>query len=201
MKNKWDQLKKDWKIWKDLKHGSTGLGWDLVKRTIDALEEWWAERLAVVPAAKKYKTCRIEPDLEEKLDLIFGGVVTTRKYACAPSEIEFGEIQDNVAITLSDDSPEFPSLRVKKKGGADSIRNQISCLMDSSDDAPHKVQKTSINEVVAILEQDLSIAEDDELYYFAIELLQDSVQRDFFTAIAKERRVSYLQHFYERRKI
>ncbi|XP_020579586.1 uncharacterized protein LOC110024141 [Phalaenopsis equestris] len=183
MKNKWDQLKKDWKIWKDLKRGSTGLGWDPIKRTIDASEEWWAERLAVVPAAKKYKTCGIEPELEEKLDQMFGGVVATGKYACAPSETGFGETQDNVAVSLSDDSPEFPSagpteiqstnrskrsrFESKKKGGAATIRNQISCLMDSSNDAPHKVQKTSINEVVAILEQDPSIAADDELYYFA----------------------------------
>ncbi|XP_020575268.1 L10-interacting MYB domain-containing protein-like [Phalaenopsis equestris] len=217
MKNKWDQLKKDWKIWKDLKRGSTGLGWDPIKRTIDASEEWWAERLAVVPAAKKYKTCGIEPELEEKLDQMFGGVVATGKYACAPSETGFGETQDNVAVSLSDDSPEFPSagpteiqstnrskrsrFESKKKGGAATIRNQISCLMDSSNDAPHKVQKTSINEVVAILEQDPSIAADDELYYFAVELLQDSVQRDFFTAIAKERRVSYLRHFFECKKI
>ncbi|XP_020578145.1 L10-interacting MYB domain-containing protein-like [Phalaenopsis equestris] len=45
MKNKWDQLKKDWKLWKELKQGSTGMGWDPVKRTIDAPEEWWAEKL------------------------------------------------------------------------------------------------------------------------------------------------------------
>ncbi|XP_020599858.1 uncharacterized protein LOC110039208 [Phalaenopsis equestris] len=55
--------------------------------------------------------------------------------------------------------------------------------MDSSNDAPHKVQKTSINEVVAILEQDPSIAADDELYYFAVELLQDS---DVFTDLLSE---------------
>ncbi|XP_020577784.1 uncharacterized protein LOC110022948 [Phalaenopsis equestris] len=122
----------------DLKRGSTGLGWDPIKRIIDASEEWWTKRIAVVPAAKNYKTCGIEPDLEEKLDLMFGGVVAT---------------------------------------------------------------KTPINEVVATLEQDPSIAADDELYYFPVELLQDSFQRDFFTAIAKERRVSYLRHFFERRKI
>ncbi|XP_020586760.1 L10-interacting MYB domain-containing protein-like [Phalaenopsis equestris] len=48
MKNKWDQLKKDWKLWKELKQGSTGMGWDPVKRTIDAPEEWWAEKLQVL---------------------------------------------------------------------------------------------------------------------------------------------------------
>ncbi|XP_020599624.1 L10-interacting MYB domain-containing protein-like [Phalaenopsis equestris] len=44
-KNKWDQLKKEWKIWKELKRGSTDLGWDPIKRTIDAPTEWWTEKL------------------------------------------------------------------------------------------------------------------------------------------------------------
>ncbi|XP_020592742.1 L10-interacting MYB domain-containing protein-like [Phalaenopsis equestris] len=103
MKNKWDQLKKDWKFWKDLKRGSTGLCWDPIKRTIDVSKEWWC------PQQKKYKTCGIEPDLEEKLDIMFGGVVAIEKYACTPSEMGFGETQDNVVVSLSDDSPEFPS--------------------------------------------------------------------------------------------
>ncbi|XP_020597865.1 L10-interacting MYB domain-containing protein-like [Phalaenopsis equestris] len=215
MKNKWDQLKKNWKIWKDLKRGSTSLGWDPVKRTIDAPEEWWTERLAVVPAAKKFKFCGLEPEFEEKLDRMFGGVVTTCKYVCTPNEAGFGGTPDNVVFSLSTDSPEFhsqelpeiqstnrskrPHVESRKKGGAASIRNQISYMIDSSNDTSHKVQKTSINQVVKILEEDQDIAEDFDLYFFAVELLQDSVYRDFFTAIAKERRVAYLRHFYARR--
>ncbi|XP_020597091.1 L10-interacting MYB domain-containing protein-like [Phalaenopsis equestris] len=67
LKNKWDQLKKDWKLWNDLKRGSTGLGWDPVNRTIEASEDWWQERLAIVPAAKKFKLARNEPELMSKL--------------------------------------------------------------------------------------------------------------------------------------
>ncbi|KAK8933224.1 hypothetical protein KSP39_PZI016002 [Platanthera zijinensis] len=47
MKNKWDHLKREWKIWKELKHGETGLGWDQEKKTIAASEEWWEEKLKV----------------------------------------------------------------------------------------------------------------------------------------------------------
>ncbi|KAK8936163.1 hypothetical protein KSP39_PZI013768 [Platanthera zijinensis] len=65
-KNKWDQLKKDWKLWKELKHGATGLGWDSTRRTVDASDDWWKERLEVVPAAKKFRYAGIPPELEEK---------------------------------------------------------------------------------------------------------------------------------------
>ncbi|KAK8957665.1 hypothetical protein KSP39_PZI001098 [Platanthera zijinensis] len=36
MKNKWDQLKKEWKLWRELKQGETGLGWNSTRKTIDA---------------------------------------------------------------------------------------------------------------------------------------------------------------------
>ncbi|KAK8946628.1 hypothetical protein KSP39_PZI006928 [Platanthera zijinensis] len=47
MKNKWDQLKRDWKLWRELKRGETGLGWNPTKRTIDASDDWWKERIEV----------------------------------------------------------------------------------------------------------------------------------------------------------
>ncbi|PKU62948.1 hypothetical protein MA16_Dca028096 [Dendrobium catenatum] len=45
LKNKWNQLKKDWKLWKDLLCGETGLGWNPIKRIIDASNEWWNDKL------------------------------------------------------------------------------------------------------------------------------------------------------------
>ncbi|KAK8916857.1 hypothetical protein KSP39_PZI022193 [Platanthera zijinensis] len=48
LKNKWDQLKKEWKLWRELKRGKTGLGWNPVKKTIDASDEWWDEKIKVI---------------------------------------------------------------------------------------------------------------------------------------------------------
>ncbi|KAK8951632.1 hypothetical protein KSP39_PZI003371 [Platanthera zijinensis] len=84
-KNKWDQLKKDWKLWKELKHGATGLGWDSTRRTVDASDDWWKERLEVVPAAKKFRYAGIPPELEEKLYTMFNEVVATGDNAWAPN--------------------------------------------------------------------------------------------------------------------
>ncbi|KAK8936682.1 hypothetical protein KSP39_PZI012756 [Platanthera zijinensis] len=77
LKNKWDQLKRDWKLWRDLKRGETGLGWNPIKKTIDASDEWWKERIEMLSAAKKFRFTEIAPDLEEKLDRMFSHVVAT----------------------------------------------------------------------------------------------------------------------------
>ncbi|PPE02277.1 hypothetical protein GOBAR_DD00700 [Gossypium barbadense] len=39
LKNRWDVLKKEWKAWKKLKDGDTGLGWNPIKRTVDASDD------------------------------------------------------------------------------------------------------------------------------------------------------------------
>ena len=47
LKNRWDILKTDWKVWEKLKSLDTGLGWDAKKGTIDAIDDWWDLKLKV----------------------------------------------------------------------------------------------------------------------------------------------------------
>ncbi|XP_020592564.1 uncharacterized protein LOC110033052 [Phalaenopsis equestris] len=140
---------------------------------------------------------------------MFGGVIAIGKYACTPSETEFCVAPENVDVNLSCDSTDLQSLELpeiqstsrfkrprvegRKKSGAAFIKNQISHLVDTSNDAPRIVQGNSIKQVVKIMDEDEEISEKFELYFFAVELLQDSVQRDFFTAIPKKNG----WHFYD----
>ncbi|KAG6639976.1 hypothetical protein CIPAW_10G139000 [Carya illinoinensis] len=48
LKNKSDSLKNDWNIWTKLVGKETGLGWDPVKKTIDATDEWWEKKLQIL---------------------------------------------------------------------------------------------------------------------------------------------------------
>uniref|UniRef100_A0A6V7QVV1 Myb/SANT-like domain-containing protein n=1 Tax=Ananas comosus var. bracteatus TaxID=296719 RepID=A0A6V7QVV1_ANACO len=71
LKNKWDQLKKDWKQWKQLRKNEMGFEWNQRKRTIDASDEWWQNKLKDFPDAAKFRFQGIEPELEQKLDRMF----------------------------------------------------------------------------------------------------------------------------------
>jgi len=44
LKNKWDEIKKDWRIWKKL-ISETGVGWSFELRTILATDEWWKYKI------------------------------------------------------------------------------------------------------------------------------------------------------------
>ena len=47
LKSRWDVLKGDWRVWEELKNLDAGLGWDAVKGTIDASDDWWDWKLKV----------------------------------------------------------------------------------------------------------------------------------------------------------
>ncbi|KAH0471110.1 hypothetical protein IEQ34_000833 [Dendrobium chrysotoxum] len=46
----------------------------------------WVHWISAVQNVKKFRYCGIDPKLEDKLDLIFLGVVATRDQACTPNQ-------------------------------------------------------------------------------------------------------------------
>ncbi|KAK3194526.1 hypothetical protein Dsin_025836 [Dipteronia sinensis] len=85
LKNKWDTLKSDWKLWRDLVEKETGLGWNAKLKTIDASEEWWHRKLQVHHNAAKFRKEGIDPAMMEKLDRMFMNTIATGDHAWAPS--------------------------------------------------------------------------------------------------------------------
>lgn len=47
MKNKYDAMKKDWRIWKFLKFGETGLGYNSATGKLNCSQEWWDRKIKV----------------------------------------------------------------------------------------------------------------------------------------------------------
>lgn len=85
MKNKWDALKGEWKLWNELKGKDTGLGWDHKNNIVDASEEWWNTKIQANKELSRFRKKGIPPEFEVKLDKMFSGTCATGKYAYAPS--------------------------------------------------------------------------------------------------------------------
>lgn len=48
LKHKWDWIKEQWKLWNSLIGKKTRIGWDPIKGTIDASNEWWNAKIEVI---------------------------------------------------------------------------------------------------------------------------------------------------------
>ncbi|KAH1082400.1 hypothetical protein J1N35_022161 [Gossypium stocksii] len=62
-----------------------GIGWCPSKKTVDATEEWLAEKIQENPDFKGFKKKGIEPRLNELICQMFSGIVAIGENAWAPS--------------------------------------------------------------------------------------------------------------------
>lgn len=129
LKNKLDNMKGPYSLWKQLKGRETGLGWDYNKGTIAASEEWWNSKIKDNPKFESFQDEGIEPKHESKLDSIFlcsarGGGVKYTPVADPP----LGNIQldaDQVYIPSPPHENISPSINDNESPGGDSfhVRN------------------------------------------------------------------------------
>ncbi|KAG8490949.1 hypothetical protein CXB51_014746 [Gossypium anomalum] len=103
LKNRWDALKNEGKAWKKLKGKDTSLGWNPIKRIVDASNDCWESRLKVVPEVQKFRTSGIDPEFEGKLDQMFMGIVAT---AWAPFlDVDNEILEENKEENVRNDVP------------------------------------------------------------------------------------------------
>ncbi|XP_020577803.1 uncharacterized protein LOC110022968 [Phalaenopsis equestris] len=211
-KNKWNQLKKDWKLWKELKRGSTGFGWDLIKRTVDASKKWWAEKLEAVLNAKKFKVCGIDPKLEDKLDVMFKGVVAMGHNTFNPSELGF----DGISLDLTPDplmgSGQGPSInprelestgQSKRRMMEKKIQNKDVFVQSSVDRlievfaAPQPVEPEvddpRVDRFMNLLEDIFEVMADNDFFLKCVRVLECPTKRHIFKRLWPELHVQYLR--------
>ncbi|KAJ0961465.1 hypothetical protein J5N97_000083 [Dioscorea zingiberensis] len=82
LKNKWDSLKKEFSIWAKLVEHQTGLGWDPVKKTVLASDDWWERKGQENPEYLKWRN--EGPKFLEMMEICFKDVVATGYMAMVP---------------------------------------------------------------------------------------------------------------------
>ncbi|KAK2652887.1 hypothetical protein Ddye_012743 [Dipteronia dyeriana] len=85
LKNKWDSLKTDWKLWSSLLHKETGIGWDPTKKTVDAPPEWWQSKIETNVEYRKFRDVGISPNMMDMYDKMFKGSTAVGNYVMIPS--------------------------------------------------------------------------------------------------------------------
>ncbi|KAL6603663.1 hypothetical protein ACP70R_044024 [Stipagrostis hirtigluma subsp. patula] len=116
LKNKLDNLKKEFTWFMEFKNCATGLGWNEAKQTVDCSKEWWAEHLARCNNPEKGTKCnhvRFEKQGPKHLDdlhMLFDKVHVTGASASCPGDIS------------SDDSTEEDVSEVQKSRDSDDVK-------------------------------------------------------------------------------
>ncbi|GJV97413.1 Myb/SANT-like domain-containing protein [Tanacetum coccineum] len=76
LKNKFDGMKRDYNLWKSLKNGETGLGWNASAQKLDCADEWWKMKIKEDPNFKKPQKKQPSLELQYAWDQLFGDAIT-----------------------------------------------------------------------------------------------------------------------------
>ncbi|KAK8328205.1 hypothetical protein V6Z11_A11G235900 [Gossypium hirsutum] len=197
LKNKWDTLKKEWRLWRELLKESTGIGWCPSKKTVDATEEWWAKKIQVTTGENAWAPS--------------SGVL--------PSGVPIGDDTPNEGFGDSDENSnenesippnEVPSNPPRKKSSSSrkSSRDPLATHIEKLCEGMASPRK-SVNEIVfphteytisnamdALRDLGDEIPKKDELYYFAIKMFQIPVKREVFLNLDPDVKVWWLRREY-----
>ncbi|KAH1092296.1 hypothetical protein J1N35_019553 [Gossypium stocksii] len=151
---------------KKLKGKNTSLGWNLIKGTIDALEDWLDSKLKVVSEAQRFRVASIDLKLEGKLDQMFMGIVSTGDKAWTHFSDEDNQTPDKLlepkqhvlGLHQNGKSMEVRSSHVKtskekpsKVGGVAQLSSQTDKLCNATDHMSQaKSNLTPINDLYGI---------------------------------------------------
>ncbi|XP_039690905.1 L10-interacting MYB domain-containing protein-like [Medicago truncatula] len=83
LKNRYDSLRKEWKVWYNLFGKVTELGWNFEKNIVYASDEWWEKKELENPQYAKFRDKGLP--LAHQLTTLFKDVVANGEHAWAPS--------------------------------------------------------------------------------------------------------------------
>ncbi|KAJ9180787.1 hypothetical protein P3X46_008994 [Hevea brasiliensis] len=163
LRHKWDWMKDQWKMWKALKGNETGLGWDPIKGTVVAPDEWWNEKIKENSNFARFREKGIGQELYENYQELFLGTVATGEFAYAPSsgvlpnetqETQQFDTADHVEENINAESNFDDDLNEMMNAGfgsggsfSQAVGENVGLENTKNDNSQHNVQKQKRKEL------------------------------------------------------
>ncbi|XP_028753944.1 L10-interacting MYB domain-containing protein-like [Neltuma alba] len=86
LKNRLDNLRKEWKAFEQLIGKETGIGWDPERNTVVASDEWWERKKRENPAYEKFRQHGLK--FRTELETLFKGTMASGQDMWSPSSTQ-----------------------------------------------------------------------------------------------------------------
>ncbi|XP_040952555.1 L10-interacting MYB domain-containing protein-like [Gossypium hirsutum] len=210
LKNKWDTLKKEWRLWRELLKESTGIGWCPSKKTVDATEEWWDAKIQ--PLERTHGHLRLVffqvGFLWEMMHLMKDLVIQINIATRMKVFLLMRYHQNFLMKSLIEESKHLGLYTVKEKKSSSSRKSSRNTLTTQIEKLCERmaIPRKSVNEIIfphsqytisnamdALRALGDEIPKKDELYYFATKMFQIPVKREVFLNLDPDDRVWWLR--------
>ncbi|XLR15434.1 hypothetical protein S83_043372 [Arachis hypogaea] len=202
-KNKWEAMKREWGLWAKLKGKETGLGWDPIKKTIQASDDWWDAKIQENPDVAKVR--EEGPKHLDEMEFLFEDVVATGVGAWAPSEDindsyndryndeDNGNEEEGLEDELNDESTPSSAMRQKRRNvgkgsGASQLSTQLERIInvfeeEKANEIAHKNNVPSISTCLAVLKQLPGLEVRSDIFFIATRLMAKRSNREIFMGL------------------
>ncbi|KAK2639646.1 hypothetical protein Ddye_027441 [Dipteronia dyeriana] len=184
LKNKWDKMKTNWKLWSSQLHKETGIGWDPAKKMMDAPPNWWQRKI------KNYN------HVEYRQKGKFGGSEHDKRTVDSENEETSQDDQDRGKKRTNDESEINKGVVGGSKGKKRKLRSatklykQIDRLVEvvensstTTSSVRRSSQGTSIAEVMEVVATLPGAEKGSQLWWFATELFCSQDKREMFSVM------------------
>ncbi|TVU07141.1 hypothetical protein EJB05_47183, partial [Eragrostis curvula] len=142
LRNKLDNLKKEYTLFMELKNSATGLGWNEAKQTVDCSDEWWDEHFAKCNNPEKGIKCnhikfkKQGPKHLDDLHILFEKVHVTGASASCPGDISSDQSSDEdvVEVQKTPESDDVKLAALKKAKSGKKKRKESSNATEEKDE-------------------------------------------------------------------
>ncbi|GJZ52005.1 Myb/SANT-like domain-containing protein [Tanacetum coccineum] len=102
LKNKYDEMRKDYSLWKSLKNGETGLGWDASTGKLKCSDQWWDKKIKENDKVKRIRKKQPSIELQEAWYQLFGDAIATGVEVVGPS-VDASNFNDTYHVNAEDE--------------------------------------------------------------------------------------------------
>ncbi|CAL5050850.1 unnamed protein product [Urochloa decumbens] len=224
-KNKWDKLKSDYSIWKQLKNCETGIGWDESHKNIVMSEYWWKKTAKAIKGSTRFKLRGLQN--EDQLRTMFEDLRNTgdehwsASSGIAPSPIPVDEDDEGANDDDSDPEEVTPTTvpASKRSRGASNIKGkksktatgqwfqeQMGKLVEMNERTTASCEsiankedtsRCSIENVMSLVRDCGALPSTNEYFIATIVFTQRSERQMFMTMQTHEERLDWLKRKYE----
>ncbi|GJY57046.1 Myb/SANT-like domain-containing protein [Tanacetum coccineum] len=122
LKNKYDEMRKDYSLWSSLKNGETGLGWNATTMTLSCSDEWWDKKIKENKRVRSFRKKQPTKELQEAWYNLFGDAVANGVECVAPcmnpstlNGVHNVDEEDVEAVDVEEDGDPKKSAKISSK--------------------------------------------------------------------------------------
>ncbi|KAF1881854.1 hypothetical protein Lal_00038493 [Lupinus albus] len=193
LKNHWDLIKGQWKIWCKLL-GTSCMKWDPSSQRFEASEEDWTKYLQSNPDAAQFRLKELQ--FTDILETIFNGTSTTVTEEIEPAVHQRKSDDSEVTFPLHKVEANRANLDEKTSYPSDAVasRNVVTIQKNATaTSSTERKRNYTIGECIECLDSTEEIEQGSDLYLFALDVFLKQEYREIFLQLKKPNlRVSWL---------